>query len=338
MIKNEFCAIRVGLIISFFTLLFLIIICHIIIKNSGQHGKKLIMDEYTVLNFFIAGILFQALMITRSFEGVLTVTALTLISFIAASYLADVNGDNRFEIALMSILFFLLGFAAFYHDKIMPLISIRTLIHYTLLFYYTVWLHISQAEIAMPLSIIITGLVPAVCILGITAFPRLHGKAIKLLSYVWFLIVLTTIIVSQFSIEDVKGIVEQSGFSGELFTYSFFAGTAFLYFFSNLLFLLLLIPAPRRRNVLMDAIFGNEKDISKEFAESMTKKMIMERLSLISLFLIIAHATLLFANIKFEYISHGLLINISIAGIVWVSMIPGSNNKIEGDCKTSIPS
>ncbi len=274
-------------------------------------------------------------MIARTIENIGCVTLIAVIAVVTASFIVGIEADIRLELPLCSMLLFCLGFAAVFSDKVMPRITTRVLLHYTFLFYYTVWLSIEKSGVDMPRSIIITGLLPAVAVLLAAMIPKIQGRTVKFLSYVWFLIVLTTLIGCQFSIEDLNQIFEKSGFSAPLFAYSFFAGTVFLYFISNIIFIILIIPLPSRRNALWDSIFGSPDEIGKEFAEAMANKMTMGHLKGSSLIILSGHAILLITNILWEYISHGIVINASVAIIIWADM--SINKKQKGSARPPLP-
>ena len=293
------------------------------------------MDEYTVLAAFLTGVLAQALQIARSRRGMLGVVCLAVLAFGGTVLLVGKSADWRFDVPVLSGLLFVVAFAAFFRDRILPHVSVRALLHLSLLFYYTLTLELGPLR--PPLWLVILLGVPAVWLLILAARAGAPGRANRLFMYIWFLLVMIWLVPRQWSMDRLQAIFLDSGFSWMLLAYSFTAGAVALVFAAHVLYLLMLIPVPRRRHIVLRILEG-PRDPADDFVRAHRAALIgkvgtrVARSSRAYL-LVTLHAALLALNFRLQLVAPELLVNVSIAVVYWTLLSPARTMAEQGHRK-----
>ena len=288
------------------------------------------MDEYTLLIFFIVGVVVEAAVVQGTLRGLGGVFIIALCAGAAAWVFIEKEGDFRLERGLLFLIIFIIAFAALYRDKLMPAISIPILWHYTFLFYYVAWIMMRYHSVHATIGAAAVSLLPLAGIVLVSVFPKIRVNFVKFLCYGWFLTVLTFITACQFSFEDLAKTMREEGSPLSLAVRSLAMGTVFLYVASNIFFLFMATPFPQRRNLLLDTLLGGSDDTSRRYRAAMSRKMGFDQWSGFKVFLIVGHAAVLSLNIVYTYIPHALMVNVSIASMVMATRPLRTGNRHSG--------
>jgi hypothetical protein len=267
-------------------------------------------DEYTALGVFFAGVVTQALLFARSVAGAMGALSLALLSLGAAFWFTRNEADRAFGLPVMATLLFVLAFACFYRDNVLPRVTAALVLHYTLLGIYALYSFWNEGP--MPLWVLGWFAVPILTSVYLLVAPS-PGKLSKIVAYASFLILLSDLVGRQMPITRVKEIQDAEGFGLALYSYVFVGGMVFLYLASNAIYLLLLIPLAERRSAFWDGILGGSA--ADEHAEVVAGKLEPESLSWLAASLLGGHALVLWMNFRLELIAPGVLLNGSILGL-----------------------
>lgn len=273
-------------------------------------------DEHTVIPVFFSGVLLQALLVSRSMLGAAGAATIAGLSLGTAWYLTRNEPDQIWSLPFMAVGLFVVVFACFYREHLLPRISASLLLHYTLLGVYALYGFADEQPV--PGWVLGVLAIPASLAVYVGVATRPAGRFLKLTSYVWFLILLTVLIGQQLSLDGLKEIYDAEGFSLSLNAYIFVSGMVFLLFASNVLFLLLLIPMSNR-NILWDSLLGSADAATREHRDVLVSKMSSQRISWVGLGLLVAHAAGLVANYHFELIPPGVWMNAAVVGVAMLS-------------------
>lgn len=273
-------------------------------------------DEFAVVPVFFAGVVFQALLVSRSMPIAAWTAALAGASLSVAWWMTRNETDQLFSLPFFATGIFVLVFALFFREHLLPRVSPALLLHYTLIGVYALYVAYAGA----PVSIWVLGVVavPTLLAIYLGVSPRPAGRFLKLVAYVWFLSLLTVLIGLQLSLDDLKILFEAEGFSLSLYSYIFVSGMVFLFFASNLLYLLLLIPISDR-NVFWDSVLGSGADAAREHRDVLAAKMSSQKISTLALASLTAHGLVLAANYRWEIVASGLLMNFAVVAIAFLS-------------------
>ena len=192
----------------------------------------------------------------------------------------------------------------------MPRISLRSVLHYTLLFYYVFAIRTAILEVPTWLYVVI--LAPGVMVGVLPAVGSRMWRGTRLGLYVWFLLVLIWLAPTQWSPAEFQAVYRDTGFSLQLYTYAFFAGWVFLFVVSNILYLLLLLPVERTRTSLFYTLFGRPETFSKGHARHMVGRVSVGRFTGLAAGLWLIHAGLVLGNLAYGAVSPALFVNASV--------------------------
>ena len=271
-------------------------------------------DEYDLLPVFFAGAVFQGLLVSRSMQRAIGVSVLALLSFCAAWWFTLDEPDRLFSMPFFATGIFILGFACFFREQLLPRVSAALVLHYSLLALYA--LVLGYAPDPVPGWLLGMFAVPMALVAYLGLSPGRPGRFVSLCAYVWTLVVLTWLIGQQFSMGYLKSLYEAEGFSVSLYAYIFVSGMVFLHFAANLLYLLLLIPIGSGRTGFLDRLAGSTVSVEREHRDALVSKVSGEKLSLASGSLLALQAAALFANYRLELVSPGLLMNVAVTLLV----------------------
>lgn len=271
-------------------------------------------DEYTAFGVFFMGMVVQAILVVRSFKRAAGALGIAFASLAVAWLGTREEEDQAFSLLLMATLLFLLVFAGFYKELILPRVSAMLLLHYTLLGVYALYAYWDAGP--MPLWLLGWFALPVLTAVYLVAVPR-SGKLPKLLGYVWFLLFLSFLMGRQISLERLRGIQNEQGFGLELHSYVFFAGMVFLHLGSNAFYLVLLIPSSGRRarftSVLVDPNSGDAAD----HADLLASRVGHERFTPLAISILVVHALALWVNWRFGILAPGVVLNAVAAALAF---------------------
>lgn len=285
-------------------------------------------DAYTFLWVFAAGVLVQALLIVRDPRRMPGVLGLAIIALAGAWFMADPEDDVLFQVALFTTLAFVLLFAFAYRDVAMPHISRRALLHCSLIWYYGVWLSARAAPVEVPSWVYIAAAVPVALAALVGFWPRDLWRWVRVLMYVWFLVVMMFVLGSQLSGDRLQQIYDASGFSLELYTYGFVTGAVFLLFGLYFIYATMLLMMRERQGVWGRLTGANRlRSVAGEHAGMMVNRFSGEGLSSVALVVVAAHGLLLGLNALYDWIDPSLLINASIMAVGGLGMSAGTGER-----------
>lgn len=267
-------------------------------------------DEYTALGVFFAGVVTQGLLFTRSVVEAIVALSLAVLS-LGGAFLFTRNEDDRaFGLPVLATLLFVLAFACFFRDNVLPRVTAALVLHYTLLGIYALYSFWSDG----PMSLWALGwfAVPILTALYLFVAPS-PGKLSKVVAYASFLLLLSYLVARQVPLARVKEIQDAEGFGLALYSYVFVGGMVFLFLASNAIYLLLLLPLAERRSAFWDGILGGSA--ADEHAEAVAGKLEPTSLGWLSASLLCAHALLLWGNFRFDLVAPGVLLNGSVLGL-----------------------
>jgi hypothetical protein len=278
------------------------------------------IDEYTVLYVFCAGSIAHSLWVLRTLRQLIWALIMMIVCLAPAWYVPG-PGDRAFAAPLCWALFYSLLFSVVFRKEMMPTVTALVLLLYTGLLYYALYLSARSSGVKIPASVTFAGLVPGVLI-GIFALSGLlHFKVVRVLCYVWYLTALCLMIGCQWSLENLASLYAQGGFSLDLFFYVFLGGGVLLVFVSNLVQIFLLLPPPTRAShrIVLDALMG-PVTYHKEQAAMMGRSFFGREIGTAGWILTVGFLTFLWVNAAFSLLPHGIVINLSVLGIVWFIM------------------
>jgi len=278
------------------------------------------LNEYTVLYVFCAGVVTQSLLVLRSLKQLVWAAIVIMICLVPAWYLPEA-GDRAFAAPLCWALFYSILFSAVFRKRMLPVVTALVLLLFTGLLYYVLYLSARFSGVEIPVSVVFAGMVPGILVALVSLSGMLKYKVVRALCYSWYFIALCLMIVCQWSLEDLALLYAEGGFSLDLFIYVFLGGGVLLVFVSNLVQLFLLLPEPTRpsRRIVLDAVTGpltHHKSQTVRMANSFLGREI-DRAGWV---LVVTYLIFLAVNARFSFIPHGIIINLSVLGIVWFVM------------------
>ncbi|MBT3256668.1 MAG: hypothetical protein HN366_09470 [Deltaproteobacteria bacterium] len=278
------------------------------------------LNEYTVLYVFCAGIVTQSQLVLRSFNQRVWAAIVMIICLVPAWYLPN-PGDRNFAMPLCWAFFYSILFSIVSRKQILPVVTALVLLLYTELLYYALYLWAGYSRVEIPVSVVVAGMFPGILVALVSLTGMLRYKILRVLCYAWYFVALCLMIACQWSVGDLALLYAEGGFSLDLFIYVFFGGGVLLVFISNLVQLFLLLPEPTRptRRIVLDAVTGPLTH-HKNQANRMANRFFGREIDRAGWILIVTYMIFLIANAKFGLIPHGIIINLSILGIVWFVM------------------
>jgi len=111
-------------------------------------------DEYLVIPVFLSGIVFQALLVSRSFAGAAGALSIAGSSLALAWYVTRDEADQILSLPFLAIGLFILVFGCFYRDQLLPRISAALLSHYTFLGVYALYVRMDGASVPVGVSVL----------------------------------------------------------------------------------------------------------------------------------------------------------------------------------------
>jgi hypothetical protein len=282
------------------------------------------MDEYTVLVVFLSGMLTQALFATRSRRGRAGVLVLAATAG-GIAWAAMGRGPGwRFDVPVLAGLLFLLGFACFFRDLLLPRISVRALLHLTLPVYYL--LVAERSRLALPPALVAASCIPLAWLIWLAVRRPAPGRTQRLLMYLWYLVIMIWLVPCQWGGDWLPSLFRQTGFTPQLLAVSFAAGSVALYFATHVLCVLMLIPMPRRRS-LIERLLEGPRDPADDFVRDHARGLIdkvepARARGPIAGLLLALHAALLLADLAWHVAGQALAVNGSILLVNWLLLAP----------------
>ena len=278
------------------------------------------LNEYTVLYVFCAGLVTQSMLVLRSLKQRVWAGIVMIICLMPAWYLPE-PGDRDFAVPLCWALFYSILFSIVFRKRMLPVVTALVLLLYTGLLYYSLYLSAGFSGVEIPVSVVVAGMIPGILVVLVSLSGILKYKAVRALCYSWYLIALCLMIGCQWSLEDLALLYAEGGFSLDLFIYVFLGGGVFLVFVSNLVQLFLLLPEPTRpsRRIVLDSVTGPLK-YHKNQTDRMATRFFGRKIDKARCVLVVIYLIFLALNARFSFIPHGIIINLSILGIVWFVM------------------
>lgn len=272
-------------------------------------------DEHTVIPVFFTGIVFQAFLVSRSMQGAIGASIITALSLGAAWYFTRDDADQILSLPLLAVVIFVILFALFYREYLLPEITGATLLHYTFLGIYAIYAWSDTTPPPGWVAVFVALPVSLALYFGLA--PRSPGRFLQLVAYVCFLILLTVLIGGQLSLDGLKAVYESEGFSLGLNAYIFTSGMVFLVFASNVLYLFMLLPLHGRS--VWDVVLGSAEEAAREHRDALRNKMSSRRISALAAALLLAHAGALVANYRWEIVDPAMWMNTAVVAIGMLS-------------------
>ena len=278
------------------------------------------LNEYTVLYVFCAGIVTQSLLVLRSFKQRVWAAIVMMICLAPAWYLPE-PGDRNLAVPLCWALFYSVLFSIVFRKRMLPVVTALVLLLYTGLLYYVLYLSVRFSGVEIPVSVVVAGMTPGILVVLVSLSGMLKYKVVRVVCYAWYFLALCLMIVCQWSLEDLAVLYAEGGFSLDLFIYVFLGGGVLLIFVSNLVQLFLLLPEPTRpsRRIVLDAVTGPLTH-HKSQAVRMANSFLGREIDRAGWALVVIYLIFLYVNARFSFIPHGIIINLSVLGIVWFVM------------------
>ncbi|MBW1782667.1 MAG: hypothetical protein JRL30_18225 [Deltaproteobacteria bacterium] len=278
------------------------------------------LNEYTLLYVFCAGVVTQSLLALRSLKQELWAGIMMIICLVPAWYLPG-PGDRAFATPLCWALFYSILFSIVFRKRMLPVVTGLVLLLYTGLLYYVLYLSAVFSGVKLPKDVMIAGIVPGILVVVVSLSGMLKYKVVRALCYTWYLIALCLMIGCQWSLEGLASLYAEGGFSLNLFVYVFLGGGVLLIFVSNLVQLFLLLPAPTRpsHRIVLDAVTGPVA-YHREQGTMMAGSFLGREIDKRGWVLVFGCLIFLWVNARFNFIPHGIVINLLILGIVWFVM------------------
>jgi hypothetical protein len=280
---------------------------------------------YIQVFFFGLGILIQAISLA-GFENVLVKKRNeTLIAVIAAvisfivSYLKEPE-DVEMKI-VSSLLFLCIIFAILFQKELIKPLHERTVLIFTLLFWY-LWVTQVGAENIMHWPLFQIALLPTLAAMFLVIIRKKLSFPWKLFMYTWYLVILASyalVLIWEYNeILWCRGVCEQFN----LFHLFLLGGVTF-FAIVNFFYLFILIPLPGKNQTFKERI-----EDWKEFTQLMTSKYQNKQLSgLESLFLFIGMGILLAVNYRYQFFDHLTLINTVIIILSFINLLTGAEKE-----------
>lgn len=279
------------------------------------------VDQYTFLWVMAGGVLAQALLIVREPRRMAGVAGFAAFAYAVVWIFADRADDVVFQVAVLGTLLFILLFAVAYRDLAMPHISRRALLHYSLVGYYGFWLSAQAAPQELPRWLYVSAAVPVGLVLLLALWPRPLWRWVRVLMYVWFLLLMMFLLGRQLSGERLREVYDQSGFSLQLFAAGFMFGAVLLLFGVYFIYATLLLVVRDRRLGMWARLTGaREYSVAGEQAAEMARRVSGPALTPLAVALLLLHAAILWLNARYGLVEPALLINASIVGIATVGL------------------
>jgi hypothetical protein len=273
-------------------------------------------NEYGLLQVLVMGMLASALLQLRRPREMAQVLAIFAAALLAAWLLAS-REERAYAVPIGTAAFFAIAFGVLFRRRLLPRITALVLIDTTATFYYAlycVWR--GQDGPPLPAFVVVIASGFAALVLAAAFLSVLRFRAVRVASYVVYLLLLVALVGVQFGLSDVQALAEGHRFPPALFAYAFVAGGAFLFVAFNSLQILLLVPSSRHaaQTVLFDAIFGRD-DLAREQADLLADSFRPNPPTPRAMAIVGLHAALLGLNAWLRWLPAGLLINLSLVGL-----------------------
>lgn len=261
--------------------------------------------------FFGAGLFFEALLLLRhrlEFKKILGIICLLLLSLILGWL--KWGGDTIYESFFVGFIFFALLFGLAFRDEILPKLTEAKLLSFTILFWFLFFVLLRQNMYDLNL-LGIAAIIPTALTLLIGFFNfQLHWR-LKLICYIWFLIINTVLLFTQLAFKDFTFFFDAKVDIINS-TSVFVSGMSFMIIVINLYYLLLLIPF-----FLYEGTIEERKRDWQEHIGSMVNKFSDYQIKPIySMFLLLFQGGGVILNYYYQLLPHYFLVNL------WVVLIP----------------
>jgi len=225
-----------------------------------------------------------------------------------------VNYDVVFHIFIWFI-FFLISFAAVFRKEILPEINKTVILSFTLIFWYIFLVYFYSNTIYKNFLTLIV-LIPTIATL-ISVFTNLKLSFFwRLFFYVWFLILLISLLLSQLSLETFSSFFKKDGIVSLTFIDALVTGMVFLYLCVNSLYVINVFFTYKDE----EAPPGERLKAWREHIRMLVDKYIdYQPHPILSLLIILLLGGIFAANYYNKFISDFLLINILILIVPFLS-------------------
>jgi hypothetical protein len=257
--------------------------------------------------WFGLGVLFQALFFVRS-RADLKVLAICLLIGLCGM----IPGKHEHNYALYRHMLFGFGFfsfmsAIFFKNELMPIISEKLVLFYTLIFWYAFFSFVYKSTYFHNILLSIF-LVPTIGTILIAFIKQKLNFTLKLCFYSWFVCVVLLMGVFQFSYGNIVIFFKEKGIYWLNSWDSIFAGMAFFYIVANVAYLYQLIPIPAKHQSMKSRM-----EQWHEFTTFTVNRYEDDQLTYIqALLIIVIQGGLLFLNYQYHLLDPNLVINLMI--------------------------
>lgn len=266
------------------------------------------MDERTILiGSFGAGVLAQVLLLLNrniKFMQLLFCAGVALFAMLPGKH--ENNYDPLFH-ALMAFSGFCFLVALTFHKEILPTLSEAMLLLYTVLFWFVFFSHYYHGSLLHKVSMGIA-VIPTVITLYLVIDGRNSGSFLKLMMYVWFLVIVVCLGVFQFPLSDLSIFYREHQVPWITPLEAATSGAAYMFLVANATYIFNLVPIPDRSQSWRERM-----EEWRKFTGVLVERFSDTQISpLRALTIVVVEASILALNENYQWLSTGLVINLVI--------------------------
>ena len=274
-------------------------------------------DEYIVLGAFLCGLLTYSCLAVRTLRRIAWTLAIFAASAVTAWFFVASESGDWLELMLFTAFAHAIAFSVVYRAQLMPVITVAGLMHYTLLGYYGLALSARAAGVVLPTSILVVGVIPAAFVVVFALVGSRAGPWMRKLAYGWFLILLTGLVIQEVGMLAEHGPRRGEGPLFEAAIWFFFLGPLWLYFVSNIIYLIMMLPAERAGDAVLWRALGVEgESYDAQHRAEAAKRVTGLAITPFRLLLLASHAAILAGNWVYDLVPNGILISVSIVVLI----------------------
>ncbi len=250
------------------------------------------------LGIFGCGVLLESLRHARSSYVVRVISACLIVSLLV---LWPGNSEMPYDVGFhfgFYIITFSFLYATFAAKDILPVITERVILQDTILFWYIILLY-SALWLIIPIGIVSM----IVLYSALTNFKV--GFTLKIILYIWFLLMNLSFLISQFTINNIFEVITFSNGTGLNYLNQFFSGMVFLDLMVSLTALFNIIPLARDDYIYdsrIDKFINHTKMLAGKFSDQQIKISH-------AVILFILQGGLLLVNFFYNFLPQTILIN-----------------------------
>ncbi len=282
-------------------------------------------DEQLVLIAFVLGMLAHAFICVHSPRRIGETILILAGSALVAWFLSE-EQDRLFEATLMTAFLFPIAFAFIFREQVMPLSNTAGMLHLTFVLYYLLAVSLRSEDVVLPPSITVLLSVPALLAFALVIFGTRTETGLRKLAQAWFLILLTVLTMSQISIMADMGPRRGEASLVSSIAWFFLAGPLWMYFLSNLVYLVMLLPALSSTEARFRDSVTREPDVSVEPRRKAAQRFLFLSISPIRWLFLLFHTLVLATNFVFEYLPHGVMISASVVLLAEFDAVASKNH------------